>query len=702
VGDKNENSYSMVTNKKQLEINSRNFSMDDLAIKYNCTIDHVKKLFLKYEIIIPRFIKWESGYIRKNYKNQTDMRIARTLGTAEQLVREYRLRMYCLREDEWDQERIKFYLKKQSLKGRCFYEKYLTAHNSVLWKGILAQYGSLQKAMEAAQLNYREHLISEQQIFAEFPDEQKIIEKILEIKNWDLPLKPYYIKNQTKTLYTAAIIYFASWKNALEQCGIDYRTVVDKSYRSKGRYFQKMVGEGLKLQGVNLGRPKPEQNPEKCDPDFYDVDSETWIDAKLHPWSYGIEHTINKYLKWTNKLWIIYLSGDAGSLEKMNACFPTVKFTCVNEWYDFLREHNAEGIINEFEGLKVENFRSEKYQAYRDRIKESKIKKIVRAKAKEYQNRTSGFIGAIKPTIFIDENGQAVINTDLMYEDIQLPWHFSRELFKESARQLVQEVFEYNQSFFVKEQHDAINYIDPNQVLDIIEKKYEQPRMTSRTLINMSYRINFAYHDRIYSAKYFLKTKDEVKQEVVKNEILDEIKIIMEKHTGKAPISDFGIANELKNRGYMIARRTVAKYRKDAGLSRSKERKKPSKKTGLSKEKNKMSPVEEMALSLLKAIKTDSPEYIPAMIEGLRYENKQIQKHCYLALKQMKEMAFSALFEILKKKNIKILQPIILLLAAIGPAAEESIEELKSHLNDKNQKISSLAAYAIQKIKPVA
>jgi hypothetical protein len=289
-----------------------------------------------------------------------------------------------------------------------------------------------------------------------------------------------------------------------------------------------------------------------------------------------------------------------------------------------------------------------------------------------------------------------------MYEDIQLPWHFSRELFKESARQLVQEVFEYNQVFFVKEQHEAINYLDPNQVLDIIGKKYEQPRMTSRTLINMSYRINFAYHDRIYRAKYFLKTKDEVKQDAVKSKILDEIKIIMEKHTGKSPISDFGIAKELKNRGYMIARRTVAKYRKDAGLPQAKERRKLSKKVGLAKEEDKMSPVEEMALSLLKAIKTNSPEYIPAMIEGLRYENKQIEKHCYLSLKQMKELAFSALFEILKKKDTKILQPIILLLAAIGPAAEESIEELKSHLNDKNQKISSLAAYALQKIKPIA
>jgi hypothetical protein len=598
------------------------------------------------------------------------------------------MRSWCLKNDEWSKDRILLYLKRLDTRGYCICEKKLNQDNLFLLESLRKHFNSLKNAMVRADLDYSEHQNLEKEIASKYPDENVIKEKILKMKSENISLTAYFVQKQMKVFYTAAIGHYGTWENAVEQSGIKYCTVSDKTFRSKGRYFQDVVREILCLAEFDLGKPSQDENPEHKMPDYFDKNTGTWIDAKLHPWSYGIEKTIDNYLKWAKSLWIIYLNGDDISLREMNTNYPTVKFICVDEYYDNLRKNGREDIIDELESLKLANSHSEKFKEFREKMKGNRKVKAQIAKKEEYQNQTSGTIGSIKPTIFIDKNDQAGINPDLMDDEIYLPWNLSREWFKDLAQKMVQEIFDENRKFFENEQEDSITYLDPEKFLDLAEKKYGQKSQAkAETIFSISYRISFAYKGRVYFAKHFVRTDKSVKAEIKKTEIITQMKTIIATNMGKRPISDEQIRKALSVKGYTIARRTVAKYRKEAGLSRKKE--------------NKLSLVEDMALSLLKAMKTDSLEYIPAMIEGLRYENKQIQKYCYLALKQMKESAFSALFEILQKKDTKLLPTIILLLAAIGPAAESSIEELKKLLDNSNQKVSSLAVYAIQKIKPM-
>lgn len=58
------------------------------------------------------------------------------------------------------------------------------------------------------------------------------------------------------------------------------------------------------------------------------------------------------------------------------------------------------------------------------------------------------------------------------------------------------------------------------------------------------------------------------------NEIKNKIETIILNEDKKKPLSDMAICNHLKEIGFNIARRTVAKYREELGLMSSRERKK--------------------------------------------------------------------------------------------------------------------------------
>lgn len=76
------------------------------------------------------------------------------------------------------------------------------------------------------------------------------------------------------------------------------------------------------------------------------------------------------------------------------------------------------------------------------------------------------------------------------------------------------------------------------------------------------------YYGKIYPLKFFFSEKISTQsgEEVANKAVKYELKQIIEAESKKKPLSDEKIAQMLKEKGYNIARRTVAKYREQIGI----------------------------------------------------------------------------------------------------------------------------------------
>ena len=73
-----------------------------------------------------------------------------------------------------------------------------------------------------------------------------------------------------------------------------------------------------------------------------------------------------------------------------------------------------------------------------------------------------------------------------------------------------------------------------------------------------------------FSEGVYMQNGNEVSNTIIKN----EIKVIIEKEDKKNPLNDEKITKILNDKGYMIARRTVSKYRESLSISKSRLRRK--------------------------------------------------------------------------------------------------------------------------------
>lgn len=139
-------------------------------------------------------------------------------------------------------------------------------------------------------------------------DNQKVIEHIQSMQQRGEPLNAAYCRDNRLDVFKASINAFGSWNSALKASGIDFEKVrLDRKTSSyKGLIFENMVEELYRLSNIPVRR-KPSVS--RCHPDFIEENTGIWVDAKLRSWTVGIEETIDKYIKHTHSLQIIYLGG---------------------------------------------------------------------------------------------------------------------------------------------------------------------------------------------------------------------------------------------------------------------------------------------------------------------------------------------------------------------------------------------------------
>jgi len=201
-------------------------------------------------------------------------------------------------------------------------------------------FGSWREAIEEAGLDCNE-------IFSlERWDRGKVIETIKEMHDDGEDLSARYNLMNRGGLYRAGSrTYFNSWGEAIETAGFNYDEIkLDSNLEPfKGNLFEKYVEEIFKLLGVKtIRKPRYQFENDICIPDFVFKNDDLWADAKLRSWSSGIEDTIYKYLKYTNKLLIIYLLGNKRKWRNNN-----VIFKCVKDYYFKLRNLGREDIIQD-------------------------------------------------------------------------------------------------------------------------------------------------------------------------------------------------------------------------------------------------------------------------------------------------------------------------------------------------------------------
>ncbi|WP_372364906.1 hypothetical protein [Candidatus Uabimicrobium sp. HlEnr_7] len=542
----------MEIDEKTLRKDYQYYSLEYLVLKYDCSEDLLKKLLKQYNINRSRFTLQEKMYVQKYHRYLSDNEIASMLRKSKEDIIQLRHRNWLLKKDEWSSEKILLYLKKRDSLGYCLTKRYIEKNPPFLLDQISQNFETLSNAFSIIGVDYSTHEALEKNIEKKYSDPEKIKAKIKKLKKRKKPLQYSFIVEYDRALLAAARDLFGSWGKALENSGLNYAKIRLNRTREvyKGYFFETLLRETFEYTNKNLGRPSKEENPLRLQPDFYDIDKKKWIDAKLRPWSIGVEETIRKYSEWSNKLEIIYLQGDSNfELTKRN----DVKFVPIDNFYGILSEERSDLIV-EFEALKL----NKTTNRFKNFIENAKASYQLHIQDKEdYENP---YVGLMLPTVFINENGDTLFN----------PTQRQDKAFRETATDLVKEIFKYNTSFFLEKNTQNISIIDIEKFTANIKNKYSHNNNCGPEFIKYwSSKITFSFSNRVYRSIFFIEPKDYSKKlnliQAIENIVANE---------GEEKLSDKKIQMCLKDQGFQIARRTVSKYRRLIGIRSSRRRNK--------------------------------------------------------------------------------------------------------------------------------
>ena len=137
---------------------------------------------------------------------------------------------------------------------------------------------------------------------------------------------------------------------------------------------------------------------------------------------------------------------------------------------------------------------------------------------------------------------------------------------EETIRAIAQEIFDRQPGFF----DSGLKGLRPLTMLEVAEKVGVHPTTVSRT-------VNDKYvstpRGTVELRRFFTQGIETTDGEVVTKEAVhDALKAIVDAEDKKHPLSDEALAAKLKEQGYPVARRTVAKYRGMLGIPGTPER----------------------------------------------------------------------------------------------------------------------------------
>ena len=163
-----------------------------------------------------------------------------------------------------------------------------------------------------------------------------------------------------------------------------------------------------------------------------------------------------------------------------------------------------------------------------------------------------------------DENAKKFIKNKLNYAASLIK---NIETRKNTILRIAEVILKEQEEFFLK----GPKYIKPMKLKDIANELGYHESTISRG-VNSKYMLTpFG----LFEFKYFFTTSIETESEegISSRKIKNLIKDIINEENKLKPLSDDNICKELKNKGVILARRTVAKYREEMGIPSSSKRK---------------------------------------------------------------------------------------------------------------------------------
>jgi DNA-binding transcriptional ArsR family regulator len=182
----------------------------------------------------------------------------------------------------------------------------------------------------------------------------ELLETLRRLHDEGLSLAWSSIRNYDPNLAAATVSRFGKYERAIGELGLDYSEVRkdwDTEAR-KGGLFEKYLVEMFEAIGCNVKYQKRFRfETETCVPDFFETSTKLWIDAKLDPTTLETGSSIEKYLRHTDSVEIIYLT-DGRPPTVRDWMKGRVTFIPVREYYPRLLELEKKELILRFEQLR--------------------------------------------------------------------------------------------------------------------------------------------------------------------------------------------------------------------------------------------------------------------------------------------------------------------------------------------------------------
>jgi hypothetical protein len=227
------------------------------------------------------------------------------------------------KSEKWTRERIINEIVELERNGEDLSLSYNYDHRSRLLAAAARYFGTWENAVEEAGIPY-----DEKRRQHKFYSKKEIIDAIREIEAKGYDLNWVSFRGANSALAAAARKRFGNWETAIRAAGFEYDQIRRNWYLEtfKGALFEDCLRALFDVMGRRVDYQRIFRfEDESCIPDFYDLDSGLWIDAKLDSWGVGIVPTIEKYLRYTDRLLIVYLKGRKRSWRDNSVEFDPVR-----------------------------------------------------------------------------------------------------------------------------------------------------------------------------------------------------------------------------------------------------------------------------------------------------------------------------------------------------------------------------------------
>jgi hypothetical protein len=203
--------------------------------------------------------------------------------------------------NSWSKESILNELNNRHENNQLLDTKSIIEENRTLFDACKYYFGSYEKAINASGLNYDS--IRERKKWSK----NKVIHELRKRVSNNLSVNVDTVLKEDSSLLNACIRYFGSYKNAIENIGLNYDDIREDTALSRyfGFQFEEMVRNILTELNINFSKGYNKE----IRPDIV-FSNNRWADAKLSEYTIYNCQTIEKYEPLCSMLTIVYLRGD--------------------------------------------------------------------------------------------------------------------------------------------------------------------------------------------------------------------------------------------------------------------------------------------------------------------------------------------------------------------------------------------------------